>query len=319
MHRCPNRACPSRGLETLNNWVMAAADIEGVGEQLVGRLWELGLLRSLPDLYRLTKEQLLELDGFQETSATNVVDAIAASRTLPLGRVLFGLNIPDVGWVTGQAAGAPFRHDRASGAPPRRRRSWPATASGPSAPRRSSNGSRTTPTRRSSPSSGRSLDVQEEEPAPEGRLTGSTYVITGTLESLTREEASAALEALGAKIASSVSKKTTGLIVGEEPGASKVRGAEKHGTPVLDEDEPEGATRRPELAANRSCARRAESVLTGRPLFMHRERVAAAHVAGERRGRARRAGLGHDVAARRGSPEPVGERPGDARDRRGCR
>ena len=66
MHRCPNRACPSRGLETLNNWVMAAADIEGVGEQLVRRLWDLGLVRSLPDLYRLTKEQLLELDGFQE-------------------------------------------------------------------------------------------------------------------------------------------------------------------------------------------------------------------------------------------------------------
>ena len=64
MHRCPNRACPSRGLETLINWVMAAADIEGVGEQFVRRLWELGLVRSLPDLYRLTKEQLLELDGF---------------------------------------------------------------------------------------------------------------------------------------------------------------------------------------------------------------------------------------------------------------
>ena len=68
MHRCPNRACPSRGLETLNNWVMAAADIEGVGEQFVWRLWNLGLVRSLPDLYRLTKEQLLELDGFQEKS-----------------------------------------------------------------------------------------------------------------------------------------------------------------------------------------------------------------------------------------------------------
>ncbi len=79
--------------------------------------------------------------------------------------------------------------------------------------------------------------MQEEEPAPEGRLTGSTYVITGTLESLTREEASAALEALGAKVGNSVSKKTTGLIAGEEPGASKVRGAEKHGTPVLSEDE----------------------------------------------------------------------------------
>src|SRR5438876_6195799 len=59
MHRCPNRACPSRGLESLINWVQAAADIEGVGEQSVRRLWDLGLVRSLPDLYRLTKEQLM--------------------------------------------------------------------------------------------------------------------------------------------------------------------------------------------------------------------------------------------------------------------
>ena len=102
MHRCPNRACPSRGLETLNNWVMAAADIEGVGEQFVRRLWELGLVRSMPDLYRLTKEQLLELDGFQEKSASNVIEAIDASKAVPFRRVLFGLNIPDVGWVTAQ-------------------------------------------------------------------------------------------------------------------------------------------------------------------------------------------------------------------------
>jgi DNA ligase (NAD+) len=234
MHRCPNRACPSRGLETLNNWVMAAADIEGVGEKLIWRLWELGLVRSLPDLYRLTKEQLLELDGFQETSATNVVDAIAAARTLPLGRVLFGLNIPDVGWVTGQrlarhfgtieqlAAASQEDISACDGVGPERAEAivewfadeanqalvaelWPL------------------------------LDVQVEAPAPEGRLTGSTYVITGTLESMTREEASEALEALGAKVSGSVSKKTTALIAGEEPGGSKVRGAEKHGTPVLDE------------------------------------------------------------------------------------
>src|SRR5215216_4146818 len=99
MHRCPNRACPSRGLETLNNWVMAAADIEGVGEQLVRRLWELGLVRSLPDLYRLTAEQLMELDGYGEISARNAVDAIAASKDKPFQRVLFGLNIPKTGWV----------------------------------------------------------------------------------------------------------------------------------------------------------------------------------------------------------------------------
>src|SRR5438094_230173 len=102
MHRCPNRACPSRGLESLINWVQAAADIEGVGEQLIRRLWELGIVRSLPELYRLTKEQLLELDGFAEISATNTITAIQASKEIPFLRVLFGLNIPDVGWVTAQ-------------------------------------------------------------------------------------------------------------------------------------------------------------------------------------------------------------------------
>src|SRR5690348_555501 len=108
MHRCPNRACPSRGLETLNNWVMAAADIDGVGEQLMRRLWELGLVRSLPDLYRLTKEQLLELDGFAEISATKAIDAIQGSTRTPFSRVLLGLNIPDVGWVTAQSLARHF-------------------------------------------------------------------------------------------------------------------------------------------------------------------------------------------------------------------
>src|SRR2546421_4864908 len=100
MHRCPNRACPSRGLESLINWVQAAADIEGVGEQSVRRLWELGLVRSVPELYRLTKDQLIELEGFQEKSASNAVESIQASKQVPFNRVLFGLNIPDVGWVT---------------------------------------------------------------------------------------------------------------------------------------------------------------------------------------------------------------------------
>src|SRR5206468_1956054 len=78
MHRCPNRACPSRGLESLINWVQAAADIDGVGEQLVRRLWEIGLVRSLPELYRLTKEELLELEGYGDLSATSAIESIAA-------------------------------------------------------------------------------------------------------------------------------------------------------------------------------------------------------------------------------------------------
>ncbi|MHB1244564.1 MAG: NAD-dependent DNA ligase LigA, partial [Gaiellaceae bacterium] len=100
MHRCLNRACPSRGLETLINWASAAMDIEGVGEQFVRRLWTEGLLRSMPDLYRLTAEQLLELEGYGEISARNALAAIELSKQQPFSRVLFGLNIPDVGWVT---------------------------------------------------------------------------------------------------------------------------------------------------------------------------------------------------------------------------
>src|SRR5437764_3866504 len=74
-------------------------DIEGVGEQFVRRLWGEGLLRSMPDLYRLTPEQLMELDGYGEVSARNAVAAIAASKQQAFSRVLFGLNIPRIGWV----------------------------------------------------------------------------------------------------------------------------------------------------------------------------------------------------------------------------
>ena len=155
MHRCPNRACPSRGLETLNNWVMAAADIEGVGEQFVWRLWNLGLVRSLPDLYRLTKEQLLELDGFQEKSASNVIAAIQASASLPFGRVLFGLNIPDVGWVTAQSLARHFGTVEAARSRHAGRGDGVPRGSDPSGQRRSSSGSPTRRIRRSWRSSGR--------------------------------------------------------------------------------------------------------------------------------------------------------------------
>src|SRR5689334_3600893 len=101
MHRCPNRACPSRGLETLITWT-GVADIDGVGEQTIRILWEKGLVRSLPELYRLTTEQLLELEGFAEISATAAVESIQRSKQVPFSRVLLGLNIPKVGWVLAQ-------------------------------------------------------------------------------------------------------------------------------------------------------------------------------------------------------------------------
>ena len=239
MHRCPNPKCESRGLETLINWVMAAMDIEGVGELMVRRLWKEGLVTSLPVLYRLTKEQLLELDGFGEISATNAIAAIEASKERPFFRVLYGLSIPDVGWVTAQNLARHFGDvDRlmvasqediqeVEGIGPERAGAiaeWFAE---------DENRALVEELR----ALGLRLEAGVEDRPVEGPLTGSTYVITGTLERLTREDATAALEALGAKVAASVSSKTTGLVVGEEPGSSKVKGAQKHGTPVLSEDE----------------------------------------------------------------------------------
>ncbi len=235
MHRCPNRACPSRGLETLNNWVMAAADIEGVGEQFVWRLWNLGLVRSLPDLYRLTKEQLLELDGFQEKSASNVIAAIQASRSLPLGRVLFGLNIPDVGWVTAQSLARQFGTVERLGAATQEE-VLACEGIGPERAEAIVEWFADDDNRALVAELWPLLDVREEAPPPEGPLTGRQYVITGTLESFTREEATAALVALGAKVSDSVSKKTTAVFVGESPG-SKVAKAQKAGVPVLAEAE----------------------------------------------------------------------------------
>jgi DNA ligase (NAD+) len=239
MHRCPNRACPSRGLETLNNWVMAAADIDGVGEQTVARLWELELVRSLPELYRLTEEQLLELEGFGEISARNAIGAIQASKAIPFSRVLFGLNIPDVGWVTAQSLARHFgtvdalmdatqeELVEAEGIGPERAEAiaeW----------FRDEENSRLVAELREL---GLRFEIGEEDKPVEGPLTGNAYVITGTLERFSRDEAKALLEALGAKVSDSVSSKTTAVIVGEEPGKSKLTKAEKAGVPLLAEDD----------------------------------------------------------------------------------
>jgi DNA ligase (NAD+) len=236
MHRCPNRACPSRGLETLINWVQGPADIEGVGEQLMRRLWELGLVRSLPDLYRLTKEQLLELDGFAEISASKAIESIEGSKRTPFSRVLLGLNIPDVGWVTAQSLARHFgsvdRLAEASqedvveveGIGPERAEAiveWFADDDN----RKLVEDLRAL---------GLRFEAGPEERPVEGPLSGSTYVITGTLEGFSRDEARKALEAKGAKVADSVSKKTTGVVVGESPG-SKAAKAEQLGVPMLDE------------------------------------------------------------------------------------
>jgi DNA ligase (NAD+) len=236
MHRCPNRACPSRGLETLIHWVSAAMDIEGVGEQFVRRLWDEGLLRSMPDLYRLTAEQLAALDGYGDVSAARAIAAIEASKAQPFSRVLFGLNIPKIGWVLARNLARHFGSidaliaasqeelELTEGIGPDRAElvvEWFAEDENVALVRELE-------------SLGLTMAAGEAERPVEGPLTGRQYVITGTLEAFTRDEAKDALEALGAKVSDSVSKKTSGVIVGESPG-SKVAKAQKAGVAVLTE------------------------------------------------------------------------------------
>jgi DNA ligase (NAD+) len=238
MHRCPNRACPSRGLETLIHWVQAAMDIEGVGEQFVWKLWNEGLLRSMPDLYRLTPEQLQELDGYGEISSKNAVEAIQASKAQPFFRVLLGLNIPKVGWVMARNLALHFgtvdalvqaaqeELEEVEGIGPDRAEliaEWFADEEN-----------------RNLVEELRSLGLQlqsgEAERPVEGPLTGRQYVITGTLENWSREQAKASLEELGAKVSESVSGKTTGVIVGGSPG-SKLGKAQRLGVAILSEED----------------------------------------------------------------------------------
>jgi DNA ligase (NAD+) len=236
MHRCPNPRCESRGLETLIHWVGAAMDIEGVGEQLVRRLWREGIVTSMPHLYRLTREQLMELDGYGEISAGNAVASIEQSKERPFHRVLFGLNIPQVGWVTARNLAAHFRSidplaeasqediQEVEGIGPDRAEAIAEWFSD------EQNRQLVQELR----DLGLRFESGDELKPVEGPLVGQTYVITGTLEAFTREEAAKALEAKGAKVGNSVSKKTAGVIVGEEPG-SKLQKAQQAGVPILDE------------------------------------------------------------------------------------
>jgi DNA ligase (NAD+) len=239
MHRCPNPRCESRGLETLIHWVQAAMDIEGVGEQFVRRLWSEGLLRSMPDLYRLTADRLMQLEGYGEISANHSIAAIEASKERPFSRVLLGLNIPKVGWVMARNLARHFgsvdalleatqeQLEEVDGIGPDRAEliaEWFSDED---------NRRLVTELR----GLGLRFEAGEAERPVEGPLNGSAYVVTGTLESFSREEAKAALEALGARVSDSVSSKTSGLIVGEEPGQSKLTKAQRLGVPLLTEND----------------------------------------------------------------------------------
>ena len=232
--RCPNRDCPERRWQLLKTFA-AIMDVDGLGEKQVAALQQAGLVRTPGDFYRLTEEQLVELEGYGEVSARNLVAAIQASREQPFGIVLFALGIEGVGYVTGRNVAAQFRSiDALLEATPEQIAETPGI--GPKVANLIHD-QLADEQMRSQIADLREIGLkfaQEGPPPGEGPLRDQAFVITGTLPGLTREQAQERIMAAGGKVTGSVSKKTSYLVAGSSPG-SKLAKAEKLGVPVIDE------------------------------------------------------------------------------------
>jgi DNA ligase (NAD+) len=237
---CPNRAgCPGQIFQHVKHFVSRGAmDIEGLGEERALQLLRAGAIRDVADIYDLTEEKLLELEGFAEISARNLIAAIDQSRQQPFSRVLYALGIPGIGFVNARALTAQLRSmDRLLEATPEEIVETPGIG-----PILAETIAETLSEERTRDLIERlrahGLKMEEEGPAPgtEGPLVGKTFVITGTLPNISREKATEAIEAAGGKVTNTVSKKTDYLVVGADPGGSKYNKAQEIGTDQIDED-----------------------------------------------------------------------------------
>ena len=234
--KCPNRECPERRWQLLKHYVSRGAmDIDGLGEKQVAQLQRAGLVKTPADYYRLTVEQLLELEGYGQVSAERTVANIAASKDVPFGRVLYAIGLEEVGYVTGRNLAQHFRTvDALLAATPEQILQTPGV--GPKMADKIHE-QLADPQMRALIDDLRAqgLTLELEGPPPgEGPLAGKTFVLTGTLPDLTREHASERIVAAGGRVTSSVSKKTDYVVAGENAG-SKLAKAESLGVPVLDE------------------------------------------------------------------------------------
>jgi DNA ligase (NAD+) len=238
-HYCSNRACPSRGYEGLRHFVSRGAmDVDGVGEKLVRKLMEVGLVARPQDFYKLTVADLLALDGFQDRSAEKAIEAIETSKRQPFGRVLFALGIPHVGSVTAQALADGFGSMEALRA---------ATAEeiagvegvGPVIAEQVAGwfvDEEHAGVVDALTEAGLTMTGPKRTQAPAGPLAGKTFVVTGTLEGFSRDGIAEHLTGLGAKVTNSVSKSTDYLLAGAGGGSKRAK-AEELGVPVLTEAE----------------------------------------------------------------------------------
>jgi len=241
MHRCTNAACPSQALERIKHFVSRGAmDMDGVGEKLCQALFEAGLIKDAADLYYLTREQLLGMERMADKSASNVLNSIEKSKNRPLARVIFALGITHVGDQYAELLAERFRSIDDLAKASEEDLSTIATigpkiAEGVVAFFRQERNRQIVERLRKA---GVRLEAEKIEKAKpeELPLAGLEFVLTGKLESFSRSEAEAKIKALGGKAASDVTRKTSYVVVGADPG-SKLAKAQKLGTKTISETE----------------------------------------------------------------------------------
>ena len=241
MHRCTNAACPSQALEQIKHFVSRGAmDIDGVGEKLCQALFEAGLVKDASDLYYLTREQLLGLEKMADKSVSNVLNSIEGSKNRPLARVIFALGILHVGEEYAELLAENFSSiDELAKASQEDLLSLPSI--GPKIADSIVTFFRQEGNKRIIEKLRKAEVRLEEERAEEVKseelpLDGLEFVLTGKLESFPRSEAEAKVKALGGKASSDVTKETSYVVVGADPG-SKLAKAQKLGVKTLNEVE----------------------------------------------------------------------------------
>jgi len=235
-YRCVNVSCPARRRESLLHFASRhAMNIDGLGDKIVDQLVDKGMVKDFADLYHLKLEKVADLERMAQKSAQNLLDEIAASKNNSLARLIYALGIRFVGERTAQLLAAHFGSmDKLAEAGEEELTGvtevGPKVAEGileffsESANRKLIERLRAA-----------GVNMKDERAAPKSsKFAGMTFVFTGTLANRTREEAEALVAAHGGKAGSSVSKKTSYVVVGDNPG-SKLTKAEQLGVPILDE------------------------------------------------------------------------------------
>jgi DNA ligase (NAD+) len=238
MRFCPNASCPGRILESIVHFASRdAMDIRGLGYERVRQLLDAGLVRTVADLYRIRVEQLVTLERFARQSATQLVNAIDASRKQPLSVLIFGLGIRHVGKTVAALLARHFGTlDRLRAATAEDINSVPGVGM---VIAEAVTSFFHNPDNQSlvDDLAALGLNLAEPESAPsDGPLRGKTYVVTGTLPTLSRADATRLIERAGGRVAGSVSRKTDALVAGGDAGG-KLEKAKELGVQVIDEAE----------------------------------------------------------------------------------